>query len=526
MRRGRPSLFTLPCAVAACVVALGLPSPAAAQLTEADVSVAEGIVALEDKKYDEALAHFQRALEREPNHIEALYYSGVALMAQDKPAQAVPLLERARQQSPDDVSIVFQLGLAYFALSDYERASPLLEEVFAREPTLDSLGYYVGFLRYRKENYPGALRAFKAGRTTDATIAQLTRFYSGLALAALGLPSQATAEVEQALRLQAASPLTGPAQRLRESFASTRDTARRFHADMRLGVYFDDNVRTIPNPEVGDATVQSLRAHKRESAGNSLYLRLEYDWLRWQEWEASASYSFFTTYNYEIPDFNIIDHLGTLTLKHRGLLAGLPLFSNASVAYDNLMLGGAQLVQRYVGSYSASLIENQGNITSALFKVEVKEFRQPPSTTAAEVQDAVNWLAGFLHIFRFTRDRHLIKLGYQFDLEDAEGADWRYRGHRFIAGGLYTLPWWGIRLGYDAYLHYRDYLDNHSLFPTAHPGTRARQDEEFNHVIRVELPLPNGFVVSADYNGTLARSNLAPFSYDRNIYTLALSWSY
>src|SRR5262249_62397869 len=62
---------------------LGTVDAARAQPSEADVFVAEGILALEDKKYDEALASFQRALQREPGHVEALYYSGVTLMAQN-----------------------------------------------------------------------------------------------------------------------------------------------------------------------------------------------------------------------------------------------------------------------------------------------------------------------------------------------------------------------------------------------------------------------------------------------------------
>src|SRR5262249_57291537 len=85
----------------AAFVVFGTVDVAWSQPSEADVFVAEGILALEDKKYDEALASFQRALQREPGHVEALYYAGVTLMAQNKAAEAAPLLERARRISPD-----------------------------------------------------------------------------------------------------------------------------------------------------------------------------------------------------------------------------------------------------------------------------------------------------------------------------------------------------------------------------------------------------------------------------------------
>src|SRR5688572_28753110 len=121
-------------------------------------------------------------------------------MALRRPNDAIPPLLRAQKRSPTDPAITLQLGLAYFAQQRYDEAEPLLEQVFQRDRTIDGLGYYVGFLRYRKKDHRGALAALRAGRATDPQLQQLTRFYTGLALAALGLPAQASAEVEQALR--------------------------------------------------------------------------------------------------------------------------------------------------------------------------------------------------------------------------------------------------------------------------------------------------------------------------------------
>ena len=123
MRRTRRSACV---GLVALTLWLGAPGGAAAQPTEADVFVAEGVLAFEEKQYDQALADFRRALAREADHIEALYWAGVALMAQDKPGEALAFLERARQKSPGEPSVAFQLGLAHFALNQYDRAQPLL----------------------------------------------------------------------------------------------------------------------------------------------------------------------------------------------------------------------------------------------------------------------------------------------------------------------------------------------------------------------------------------------------------------
>jgi tetratricopeptide (TPR) repeat protein len=490
------------------------------------VFVAEGVLALEDKKYDEALAHFRRALAREPDHVEALYYSGVAHLARGRPGEALPLLERARAQSPGEVSIAFQLGLAHFALSQHERAQPLLEEVFAREPSLDGLGYYVGYLRHRKRDYQGALAAFRAGRTTDPTIAQLTRLYTGLALAALGLPEQAAAEVEQALRLLPASPLTGPVERLRRSFQTAAPRDRRFRADVRVGVHYDDNVTVRPEGEPGSPSVHDLRRPRHDSPGELFSLSLEYDWLRRGPWEATVGYSFFTTYNNDLPSFNLMDHLATVGLGHKGTLGQLPLLSSVQYTYDFLALDDEEFVQRHSVTLATTLVENAANLSNLRARVEVKEFSEERPISSAEFQDGVNWALGLLHVFRFREDRHFIRIGYQVDLDDTRGENLDYLGHRFSAGAQYTLPWRDIRLSYDFAVHMRDYRHRHTSQPDTAPRSIERRDDEFVHQVRVEIPLPAGFSLAGDYQGTVNDSNIPAFNYRRNVYTLSVGWRY
>lgn len=505
---------------------LAIAAPVGAQPTEADVFVAEGILALEDKQYDVALAHFRRALEREADHVEALYYAGVTYMALSRPADAVAALERAREQSPGERSVAFQLGLAYFAQNQYDRARPLLEELFAAEPTLDSLGYYVGFLRYRRGDAQGALRAFRAGRTADPDIAQLTRFYTGLALAALGLPEQAAAEVEQALRLRPGSALSGPAERLRETFAASHTAESRFRASTRFGLYFDDNATTRPDHKAGDDSVHDLRHGKHESTGESFSLFAEYDWLKRGAWDAAVGYSFLTTYNNELPSLNLIDHLLLFSLRNRTALADMPLYSTAQYSFEFLMFDAKELLQRHSASLNTSLVESARHLTNVQARVDVKEYTEIRPLATAQFQDAVNWMVGGLHLVRFAQDRHFLKAGYQFDIENARGNDYAYMGHRFLAGAQYTLPWWNMRLIYDFGLHYRDYAHRHSVFPDDAPETKERSDHEYSHIARIEMPLPKNFTLSLDYQATNQRSNLAVFTYRRNVYTLSLSWQY
>jgi len=455
----------------------------------------------------------------------------------------VPFLERARARVPSDSVIAFQLGLAYFAEERYDRAEPQLEEAFRAEPDLDGLGYYVGFLRYRKKDYRGALQAFRGGQTKDQDLQQLTRLYTGLSLAAMGLPGQATSEVEQAIRLAPGSAITGPAERLRDAVVTAQATERRFSGEVRVGFLYDDNPRVRPKSVVGngepnaDPLVTTIRGQSRQSidsVGELVGLRGEYVWWRTPQWESSISYSGFLTYENDVPSFSVLDHLVAASLVHKNTVAGMPLQTGLQLAYDVVFLGGPTFLQRQTASVFGTLVENDHHLTQVFGRYQRKDFNQRVLTLEVENRDADNWMAGFQHFLRFSEDRHYLKLGYQSDWENADGNDWAYHGNRILFGGQVTLPWRAIRLKYDFDLHLRDYTFKNALLPSNNPGRERRFDQEFNHDVRVEVPMGTVRLGSRDtsvtfvleYLSTNNNSNLDVFSFRRNVTSASVSWSF
>ena len=506
-------------------------APAWAQTTEADVYVAQAVLDFDEQRYEAAFENLRRALDIEPDHVEALYYSGVIRMAQRRPAEAVPFLERARAKAPAHMSVAFQLGLAFFAQQQYDRAQPLLEQVFRGQPDRESLGYYVGFMRYRTKDYQSALSAFRAGRSTDPEIQQLTRLYTGLAFAVLGLPAQAAAEVEQALRLAPGSALTGPAERLRDTITAARQRERRFSAELRLGFFYDDNVAVVPDPASREPLVPILRLPKHESTGELAGLRAEYVWFRSDKVDATLGYSFFGTYNNEIPNFNVTNHFASTGAIYKTALGTMPAQAGLQYAFDALFLDENEFVRRSTVTLFGALVESELHLTQLYARYQNKKFSREeriftPPPVPAEKRSADNTMVGFLHFLRFAQDRHFLKAGYQFDYDDTEGRNYRYRGHRFLVGGQYTLGWQSLRLKYDFDLHIRDYLHRNDLLPTTDPDTKRRADQEWTNILRAELPLPRNLTLSGEIQQTSVNSNLKVFDYHRNVYSLILSWTY
>jgi tetratricopeptide (TPR) repeat protein len=509
--------------------ALGLSGNAAAQQPEADVFVAQAVLAYADKRYDDALARLQDALKLDPDHVEALYYTGLVRLAQRRPDLALEPLERALGRAPNSLPVLHQLGVAYFAREEFDKAQPLLERVLAAEPGTDSVGYYVGFMRYRNKDYGGALRAFRANVTADPAIEQLARVYSALALGALGLPERAAAEVEAAQRIQPTSPITGPADRLREDMVAARERERRFAAEVRVGGLYDTNVPVTPGAGT-DPLVVALRKREKESPGALAALLLDYSFLRSGPWEASASYSLLAIKYTEssLDDFDLLDQLASLSAFYRGEVAGLPYQLGAQYAFDDTMLGWTDFLQRHTVTLFGTLVENAGNLSGAQLRAQHKDFVAQRGIVADDDRDAWNYMVGLTHVFRFAEDRHLIRLGYQFDFEDSDGRNFSYVGHRLLAGAQFTMPWrrFETLIRYDYDVHFRDYTRVNTSQPTLTPRTRRRSDVEQTHIFRVEQSLGAGLTLAADYQIFDVDSNIPVFAFDRNVVSLTLRWRY
>ena len=67
-------------------------------------------------------------------------------------------------------------------------------------------------------------------------------------------------------RIQPASPLTGPAERVRGAVVAARAAERRFKLDLRLGFFYDDNVPV--NPEQGTDPLVGVLRHMMNRNGH------------------------------------------------------------------------------------------------------------------------------------------------------------------------------------------------------------------------------------------------------------------
>ncbi|MCA9472779.1 MAG: tetratricopeptide repeat protein [Nitrospirales bacterium] len=541
------------------VLGLSLPclQPVLAQQGEAEVLLAQATIAYDEKRYDEALSLLTQAHERDPQNARVLYYLGLTNLALNQPAIAKQHLQAARQLKPDDMYIRTQLGFAYFALHDYDQAEPLLFEAYDKDPQMDGLGFCVGFLRYREKDYKDALTAFDTAKSSNPNIRQLTHFYSGMTKGVLGLPEQAIVELDESLRTGAVSPLTQGAIQLRDALAAGKQASladKRFTARLSLGVYYDDNVAInpdktgfIPNQNVGgivdqNTTISSLRRRQTSAPGILVSILGDYAFLKKGPWEATATYSFFQTLNFNsLDDFNIQDHtIGTAGF-YRGTLADsdLPYQLSVQYTYDYLFLDSKAFLARHTPTVTATLVGpifelpfvgQVGSLTTAQYRFQVKTFFRETSNVdvrfATESRDAFNNMIGVVHAVRFADDRMILRIGYQYDNESTDGSAFSYTGDRLLTGGQATLPWGGIAIRYDYDVHWRNYKNAQTLFTNRHGVLRSRYDTQQTHLVQVIKPLPHNISLAFQYQRIRNQSRVPIYDYTKNAFTVIANWTY
>lgn len=512
-----------------------------AQRAEADVLVAQAVLAYEDQQHEKAMELLDRALALNRDHVRGLYYKGLIYLHLKHPEQAVVPLESANQLQPGDVNIEQQLGIAHVTLGNYGRAASLLEDAFRQQPDSGNLAYHVGFLRFQQEDYHRALEAFSMAKSDDPNVTQLVAFYRGMCLGMLGLSDEAIAQLEQVERVDPTATITGPAVRIRNALAAQRSVQKPFRATVSLGGYYDDNVAINPNPS-NNPVAEFLRTRKTISDGLLASALLDYSFYRQGPFEATATYSFFQTLNFNdnLSTFNIQNHQGSLAGFYRGTLRNsIPYQLALQYTYDYLFLDQAGFLSRNTMTFSPAVlfpaltlpfIGAVKNTTSPLIRYQIFNFLREVGDFdprfGSDSRDGFNALIGFLHLFRLYDDRFILRLGYQYDNENTKGSTFSYSGNRLTTGMQYVLPWGRLTLRYDYDVHWRAYKNPQVNFTDDAGVLSQRYDIQQSHLIQIIKPLPWNLYWTLQFQHIRNDSNVPVFDFTKNVFTSVLSWSY
>jgi Flp pilus assembly protein TadD len=167
-------------------------------------------------RYDEATAHFEKALQIDPNFYDGLVGMGVTREFQGRLPEAIDYFQAAIRSEPDAPTAHVQLGRALWkqnrdeaALEEMRRASELASKDADIRADFALALELVGRIPEAIEQFHEALRVNPNNAEAHANL--------GLALLASGKPRESIPEFEMALHLK--PELTGAADNLRRAQA-------------------------------------------------------------------------------------------------------------------------------------------------------------------------------------------------------------------------------------------------------------------------------------------------------------------
>ena len=480
----------------------------------AEILFSQATLAYEDGRYNDAVRDLLRAHQADPQNTDVLYYLGLSYNAQANHAQAAEYLRKGLEIEPKNNDIQYQLGVALYGQDNFDDALKEFLAVYQVEPQKENIGYYIGLSYYQKKEYQNALTYFQRNISTEIKTRQLNQYYAGLSLRALGREADAIEELTEAVKLEPTSPIVGATQQLLSALRAPRVEEKRLRLELNTRLQYDSNVSS--NPTRNTEGISLPAAH---SWGSLISLRGDYSLLQSERWESGATYAFLQTINFQAHRFDVHDHMIAANIFYKNLLpSGEPFFIGVQSNYDMLLLGDRKFLERPTGTLSFSLVESPANVSTTFFRLQYKDFFAIQKEDD-EKRDAINKLFGLVHTIRFFGGQHQINFGYHYDNEDAQGRNWRYDGHKAVAGLLVTLPW-EVRATSNFEFHARFYKGINSLF------SERRQDQQRTTLVSLAKDINPNLTLTLEHLWDDTQTTIAFYKSRRQVYSAGLTWRY
>jgi tetratricopeptide (TPR) repeat protein len=486
-------------------------APAATHAQEgfetAEILFTRAILAYGDGNYAEATDLLLQAHKLNAGHIDVIYYLGLSYNAQGNFDEAARYLREGLAREPENSVLRYELGIALYGQNKFDEALKEFLPIFEAEPRMDNLGYYIGLCYSQKKDYETAVGYFRKNVSTDAKTRQLNQKSLGLALQALGREAEARQELDEAIKIAPAGPIVGSTQQLLTAVRE-QTGGKRLRIEVTFNAQFDSN------PEA--------QHRERKSYGNLLNVKADYTVFKSGPWESTATYSLLQTLNYENHRGDLNDNFIGANLYYKTIIAGMPSIAGLQLNNDILFLDKELYLQRPTGTLTLTVQENLSNTTTALFRPQYKDFLQG-TTTHDEHRNAMNEMVGFIHYIRFADGKYQINFGYNWDHEDARGHNWRYNGHKAIAGLQVGLPW---------QIQWTTNFEFHARF---YPGQNSnpvflqhqhRKDQEATVLTTLTKDLAQNLTLTLQGLRDRNYSTIPDFNYSRYVTALGLTWRY
>jgi Tfp pilus assembly protein PilF len=471
-------------------------------LAHADI-LEQGKAQLAQDNYEEAYGLFVRAIEATPGSVDAHYHAGVA-------AQAIPDLKKAKQHYSEALKrhaghSEARAGLAevHYALGERAQAKALIEQSAKEGPLSDRLRYLKATMLVDDGKTGQALAEFRQLRASS-TYSQRAGYQAGLIESGQGDSDAARKTWEEALALE---PRSTTADAIRYALPMLKAPTKGLSATVAYRFEHDSNVAIGPSTSVpGLASEQADNRHvfNFDLIGQSL--------LGGQTL-FRGEYHFYQNSHNDLGQFNQQAHEARLGLSFPigGMSLQLPYTFNV---YN--VDGDRYLTSHTIAPALSIPLAAKGQTLRPFMKFQSNNYQA--SLLADENRDSSVVAGGLGYLVSFS-GKGSVGFSYEHGEEDADGANWDNKYDRVEARLHAPL---GDKLMFRGIVEFvRNDFDNvHSLF------LAKRKDDAYTFTLGLAYPFLKQAAILADAAFNKHDSTLAAYAYDRDVYSLGLSWRF
>lgn len=470
-----------------------------------EVLFTKGVMYYDQGRYQEAAQNLREAAREDPSNLEIRKYLHQAeAKAAGKPS-GTAVYEDAVKKEPGAARNHLNLAVALAMEGQYDRAVAAIEEANRLSPRNGEILFYRGLIRFKKEAFREAVADFKEARNLEPRLAQGAMFYEAAALSKLG-ESQAAGVLFQ--RVVETNPMTDWATQATE--LSRAAEVKKFSLKLTTGVEYDTNVTLEGNKNILGVP---LDLPDKGQFRFPLSALVDYRFLDLGEWSFGGRYGFYGSFHDRSSDMNVISNLAELygvwrrpNWYIRPFYYFQSVFLDADHMSDTHTLGGNIM---YLAPYNLA--------PEFYFRWQHKEYHFP--TIDANDADGMNLRGEYNQYYLLQGGRGYLRAGIGMEADRTHGENLDYTAFLVLAGLQYQLPW-ELTFNFDFEYQNRSYMHSNTIFGV------ERDDLRYSFAWQLARPLGNGF----DLKGRIAHirndSNIGDYDYDRQIYSLLLSWSY
>jgi hypothetical protein len=433
-------------------------------------------------------------------------------------AGAVDTLDPARNLPDASPEVDLYLGVSEYHLGLLDDARASLDRAKARGEDGALLELYTGLLKLQGDDARGAALALERARRADSrAVEPVASYYAWVAWRNADDEERAEAALARVREQDPDGPWIAEAERV---LAGEPSETPNFWLNAEAGLEYDSNV-TIRGGGVNQVFINGDTVSGKDDGRGIWTLDGGSELFRNEKWSGGVLGAYTGTANFDISEFDAHYPVAGTWLDHhfgpQTTLRGRYDFGYAWVNYDPYVLSNVLSATLFQGWDEA------GN-TELTFSAGFYDFKYDrldptpgdPTTQIHDIdQDGTGLSVELLHRVEVGFEDLEARAGYRYTNYDADGGEFDYNAHRFLAGFDLTLPFevmwdsWGA-FTYQPYRHTSVYAKAGQAGPT-------HRDRVWEFGTEFEKFVTEDVSVLARYRFIDTGSNTDVYDYDRHV---------